>query len=129
MPSILLTDQGRNFESHLVKSMCQLFGIENRRTTAYHPQTDRLCELFYAILKSLLRMKVNNDRNDWDEQVPHALLAYRISKQSSTGATTLEMLYGRDARLLLGAEKETIATKPTHGPAKYLEDLQRRQSM
>ena len=127
MPSILLTDQGRNFESHLVKSMCQLFGIEKRRTTAYHPQTDGLCERFNAILKSLLRMKVNNDQNDWDEQLPHALLAYRISKQSSTGATPFEMLYGRDARLPLGAEKEEIATKPTHGPAKYLEDLKRRQ--
>ena len=127
MPSVLLTDQGRNFESHLVKSMCQLFGIEKRRTTAYHPQTDGLCERFNAILKSLLRMKVNNDQNDWDEQLPHALLAYRISKQSPTGVTPFEMLYGRDARLPLGVEKDEIVAKPTHGPAKYLEDLKRRQ--
>ncbi len=54
MPSVLLTDQGRNFESHLVTSMCELFGIEKRRTTAYHPQTDGLCERFNGILKSLL---------------------------------------------------------------------------
>ena len=36
MPSVLLTDQGRNFESHLVASICQLLGIEKTRT-AYHP--------------------------------------------------------------------------------------------
>ena len=76
MPSVLRTDQGRNSESHLVASMCQLFGIEKRRTTAYHPQTDGLCERFKGILKSLLRMRVNNDKDDWDEQLPHALLAY-----------------------------------------------------
>lgn len=76
MPSVLLTDQRRNFESHLVKSVCQLFGIEKRRTTAYHPQTDGLCERFNGVLKALLRMKVNNDKDDWDEQLPHALLAY-----------------------------------------------------
>ncbi len=80
MPSVLLTDQGRNFESHLVTSMCELFGIEKRRTTAYHPQTDGLCERFSGILlkqwKSLLRMRVNNDKDDWDEQLPNALLAY-----------------------------------------------------
>jgi transposase InsO family protein len=87
MPSVLLTDQSRNFESHLVTSMCELFGIEKRRTTAYHPQTDGLCERFNGILKSLLRMRVNNDKDDWDEQLPNALLAYRVSKQSSTGVT------------------------------------------
>ena len=62
-----------------------------------------------------------------DEQLPHALLAYRSSNQSSTEAMPFEMLYGRDARLPLGVEKEEIAVKPTHGPATYLEDLKRRQ--
>ena len=128
MPSVLLMDQGRNFESHLVASMCQLFGIEKRRTTAYHPQTDGLCERFNGILKTLLRMRVNNDKDDWDEQLPHALPAYRVSKQSSTGATPFEMLYGRDPRLPLGVEPEELETKPTHGPAKYLEDLKKRQN-
>ncbi len=128
MPSVLLTDQGRNFESHLVTSMCELFGIEKRRTTAYHPQTDGLCERFNGILKSLLRMRVNNDKDDWDEQLPNALLAYRVSKQSSTGVTPFEMLYGRDARLPLGVESKEVVAKPTHGPAKYLEDLKKRQN-
>ena len=127
MPSILLTDQGRNFESHLFASMCKLFGIEKRRTTPYHPQTDGLCERFNGVLKALLRMKVNNDKDDWDEQLPHALLAYRVSKQSSTGATPFEMLYGRDVRLPLGTEIEDPQPKPTHGPAKYLQDLKKRQ--
>eukprot|EP00794_Sanderia_malayensis_P013568 gene13568-14969_t len=127
MPSVLLTDQGRNFESHLMKSACQLFGIEKRRTTAYHPQTDGLCERFNGVLKALLRMKVNSDKNDWDEQLPHALLAYQVSKQSSTGVTPFEMLYGRDVRLPLGTEQEELLAKPTHGPAKYLEDLRKRQ--
>ena len=44
--------------------MCQLFGIEKRRTTAYHPQTVGLCERFNGILKTLLRMRVNNDKDD-----------------------------------------------------------------
>ena len=128
MLSVLLTDQGRNFESHLFKSMCQLFGIEKRRTTAYHPQTDGFCERFNGILKSLLRMRVNNDKDDSDEQLPSALLAYRVSKQSSTGVTPFEMLYGRDAcSLPLRVEQEEVEPKPTHGSIKYLEDLKKRQ--
>ena len=96
MPSVLLTDQGGNFESHLVASMCQLFEIKKRKTTVYHPQTDgRFCERFNGILKTLLRMRVHNDKDDWDEKLPHALLDYRVNKQSFTGATLFEMLYGR----------------------------------
>jgi hypothetical protein len=51
-----------------------------------------------------------------------------VSKQSSTGATPFEMLYGRYPRLPLGVEPEELETKPTHGPAKYLEDLKKRQN-
>ena len=79
MPSVLLTDQGKNFESKVVASLCEMFGIEKRRTTGYHPQTDGLCERFNGILKSFLRARVNREKNDWDEQLPHALLAYRVS--------------------------------------------------
>eukprot|EP00112_Aurelia_sp_Birch-Aquarium-sp1_P013200 Seg2794.1 transcript_id=Seg2794.1/GoldUCD/mRNA.D3Y31 product="hypothetical protein" protein_id=Seg2794.1/GoldUCD/D3Y31 len=37
------------------------------------------------------------------------------------------MLYGRDVRLPMGAEQDEIQAKPTHGPARYLEDLKKRQ--
>ena len=127
MPLVLLTDQGSNFESKVIASLCEMFGIEKRRTTAYHPQTDGLCERFNGILKSLLRMRVNQEKNDWDEQLPNALLAYRISTQSSTGVTPFEMLYGREAQLPLGPEQEKIVSSPTHGPAKYVEELKKRQ--
>ena len=75
MPSVLLTDQDSNFESKVINSVCEMFGIEKRRATAYHLQTDGLCERFNRILKSLLRMRVNKEKNDWDDQLPHALLA------------------------------------------------------
>ena len=35
---ILHSDQGTNFESKLIKSICDLMGIQKTRTTAYHPK-------------------------------------------------------------------------------------------
>ncbi|CAB4001479.1 Hypothetical predicted protein [Paramuricea clavata] len=55
-------------------------------------------------------------KENMDEQLPHALPGYRVSKQSSTGATPFEMLYGRNLRLPLGLEAEELEIKPTHGP-------------
>ena len=128
LSSVLLTDQGKNFESKVVASLCEMFGIEKRRTTAYHPHTDGLCERFNGILESLLRIRINREKSDWDEQLPHALLAYRVTVQASTNVSPFEMLYGREARLPFGADQEMLVSSPTHGPAKYVEELKKRQN-
>ena len=44
IPQCLLTDQGRNFESLLLRKVFQYFGVKKLRTTPYHPQTDGLTE-------------------------------------------------------------------------------------
>ena len=127
LPGVLLTDQGANFQSKLVKSMCQMFNIDQRRTTAYHPQTNGLCERFNQTLKALLRARVNKDQDNWDEELPNVLLSYRIAKQETTGISPFELLYGRQARLSFSACPSDGLSIPTHGPGKYLENLRVRQ--
>ena len=46
VPSILHSDQGRNFESDMLHQMLQAFEIKKSRTTAYHPQCDGMVERF-----------------------------------------------------------------------------------
>ena len=38
------------------------------------------------------------------------------------------MLYGREARLHFGADQEMLISSPMHGPAKYVEELKKRQN-
>ena len=38
VPQKIHSDQGRDFESKLVKSLCELYGIKKTRTTPYHPR-------------------------------------------------------------------------------------------
>ena len=59
--------------------MCYNFKIDQLRTSAYHPQTNGLCERFNQTLKALLRTRVDNDQDNWDEELPHTLLSHRIA--------------------------------------------------
>ena len=54
VPEKILTDQGRNFESDLMKKVFEVMGIEKLRTCAYHPKTDGQVERFNRTLKALL---------------------------------------------------------------------------
>ena len=44
IPDTILTDQGTNFTSTLLKGLYQLLGVKALRTSPYHPQTDGLVE-------------------------------------------------------------------------------------
>ena len=46
VPDTIHTDQGKNFDSALVKENCQLLGIKKMRTIPYHPPSDGLGECF-----------------------------------------------------------------------------------
>ncbi|XP_041446986.1 uncharacterized protein LOC121403156 [Xenopus laevis] len=51
IPQTILTDQGSNFQSSLMRQINQLLGIQAVRTSPYHPQTDGLVERFNQTLK------------------------------------------------------------------------------
>jgi len=50
LPQIVHSDQGRNFESTVLKETLEAFGISKSRTTAYHVQGDGLVERFNCSL-------------------------------------------------------------------------------
>eukprot|EP00731_Ephydatia_muelleri_P023225 Em0015g808a len=70
VPDVLHTDQGRNFESALLKEVCQLLGVVKTRTTPYHPQSDDLVERFNRTLLNLLSMAASENERDWDLHIP-----------------------------------------------------------
>ena len=97
VPSILHSDQGRNFESHMLHQMLQAFGIRKSRTTAYHPQCDGMVERFNRSLLQLLRCYVSTEE-DWESYLPLVLYAYRTVPHSTTGVSPFHLMFGRDPK-------------------------------
>ena len=77
VPSTVTTDHGRQFESHLWKSLTQLLGIRHVRTTAYHPQLNGLIKCLHRQLKSAL--KASPQPEHWADMLPMTLLELRTS--------------------------------------------------
>jgi hypothetical protein len=106
-PQFLHSDQGANFESDIMKSVCSLLKIEKTRTVPRHPESDGMVERWNQTVQQILS-KISDDKPfDWDLYVPFALMAYRSSKHESTGQTPNVMLFGRENVLPLQAFTET----------------------
>ena len=118
VPKVLLTDQGRNFESQLIAQVCARLGIEKRATSAYHPQNDGQTERFNRTLNDMLSQYVSKNEKDWDKWLPNVLFAYRSAVHSTTGVSPFEMLYGRRPRLPI--ELQVPVAEEKISPRKYL---------
>ncbi|CAH1253110.1 RTL1 [Branchiostoma lanceolatum] len=99
VPYQLHSDQGRDFDSQIVHTLCQELGIKKTRTTAYHPEGDGMVERFNRTVCQILTMYVNDSHTDWDARLQSALFAYRTSVHSSTDYTPFFLTYGEEARV------------------------------
>ena len=115
VPSQLHSDQGRNFESGLVKQLCKFYGITKTRTTPYHPQGNGQCERFNRTLFDLLRTLTDKQKRQWPRVLPQLLFAYNTTVNSTTGYSPYELLFGRRPHLpvdaLLGTDGDDPQTE------------------
>jgi hypothetical protein len=124
MPSELHSDQGRNFDGHLVRMICERLGIYKTRTTRYHPQSDGQTERMNRTLLSSLAKLCHEDRS-WDRMTPLVLLQYRSTIHSSTGLTPNMLMFGRDVTLPADLLFPPPTQESTNQPA-YLQQLEMR---
>ena len=71
---VIHSDQGREFENGLMKSLCALLGCTKTRTAPYHPESDGMIERFNRTCLMMLSMFVNDRRDNWHELLPFIIL-------------------------------------------------------
>ena len=97
-PYTILSDQGREFESKLFKSLNAMLQTKKLRTTTYHPRTDGMVERSNRTVIDILS-KYCEGESDWDLKMPLALFAIRTSEHTTTGFSPFSLIYGREARI------------------------------
>ncbi|XP_049342867.1 uncharacterized protein LOC125807104 [Solanum verrucosum] len=108
VPKSIITDNGANLNSHLMREICEQFKITHRNSTAYRPQMNGAVEAANKNIKKILRKMIDN-RRGWHEMLSYALLGYRTTIRTSVGATPYLLVYGAEA--VIPAEVEIPSLK------------------
>lgn len=124
LPSRIHSDQGRDFESRLIKELLTMLGIKKSRTTPYHPQGDAQPERFNRTLLSMLGTLEQRHRQKWSQHVSLMVHAYNNTRNEATGYSPYYLMFGREARLPIdlcfGLEVDGDDTNTHH---QYVEKL------
>lgn len=93
-PERLHSNQGRDFESTLIKELCLLLGIKKTRTTPCHPLGNPV-ERFNHTLLEMLGTLEEEDKVKWRDFVQPLVHAYNCTKNDTTGFSPYKLMFGR----------------------------------
>lgn len=97
-PERLHSDQGRDFESQVIKELCALVGTKKVRTSPYHPRGNPV-ERYNRTLLSMLGTLKDREKTRWREYVRPLTHAYNCTRSDVTGFSPYELMFGRQPRL------------------------------
>ena len=120
LPRAILTDQGANFTSLLMKKVAKRFRIKRYTTSAYHPQSNGSIERSHHVLTEYLKLYIENSRN-WDEWVELAIFSYNTSVHEGMKFSPHELVFGNLAREPISEIIIEENMEPTY--TEYLRDL------
>lgn len=98
IPERLHSDQGRDFESAVIKDLCLLLGIKKTRTTPYHPRGNPV-ERFNRTLLEMLGTLEEESKARWRDYVQPLVHAYNCTKNDTTGFSPYQLMFGRQPNL------------------------------
>ena len=119
MPLVSHSDQGREFENGLMKSLCTLLGCVKTRTAPYHPESDGMVEWFNHTCLMMLSMCVNDRRDNWHKLLPFVMHAYRTSVHESTGYSPFRLMMGEECSLPQDVTTEELRASREHDVAPH----------
>ena len=124
VPEELFSDQGRQYESEIIQTICRRLNIKKKRTSPYHPRGNGMVERFNRTLKEQLAKLILENGGEWDHYLPAVVLSFNSTPHSSTGYSPYFLAHGREPRLPAAVTLSTPMSSLT--PQNYGTELVRR---
>ena len=98
-PTRIHSDQGANFESALIKDLCELGGTIKTHTSPYHAMGNGATERFNRTLLDMLGTLPEEKKADWKSYVAPLVHGYNCTRHESTQHAPFYLLFGRHPKL------------------------------
>src|SRR6266498_370252 len=89
----IISDRGSHFNNQVIEKLLERFKIRHNLSILYHPKINRLVERFNKTLCESL-VKLNEERENWDEYISPTLFAYRTKINKSIQFIPFHLTYG-----------------------------------
>ena len=114
IPTSIVSDRDVRFTGTAWGQLWRGLKVEQKMSTAYHPQTDGQTERANRTLQAVLRSYAES-RKDWDEWLPFVAAVYNSTVQDATGRTPFELNFP-DARSIDPLQEAIKGRTPTVDP-------------
>ena len=126
-PTIVHTDQGRNFTSQLFQDLCSYLECTKTRTTPYRPNSNGQVERYNRMILTFIRCFIAGNDRDWDQHLAILGMSLRSTVNRTTGFTANMLMLGRELKMpwdvVFGAD---ITKSPYSNIPDYVQDILRR---
>ena len=130
VPREVLSDQGTQLISDLMKEVNRLLSVKQMATTPYHAMCNGLCEKYNGTLKIMIKRLCQEKPTDWDRYLCPLLFAYREVPHEGLGFSPFELLFGRTVRGPMSILKELwtgkVESNEVKSSCKFVLDLRDR---
>ena len=123
------SDQGSNFMSGLMQQVLHELGVQQLKSSAYHPESQGAIERFHQTLKNMIRVYCFEYQAEWDQSVHMLPFTVREAVQDSLEFSPFELVFGHTVRGPLKLLKENwLASEPPTNLLDQMSDLHHRHT-
>ena len=103
VPKAIISDGDSHFCNKPFENLLTKYGVKNKVTTPYYPQTSGQVELANRVIKTTLMKVVNSNRKDWSLKLLDSLWAYKTTYKTIFRMSPYHLVYGKACHLLISA--------------------------
>lgn len=95
VPQTIVSDQGTEFMSKILKEICKILKVQQISSTSYHHQTLGSLENTHKNLGAFLRMQSDKFPDSWSSWVHFWSFAFNTTVHTETEYTPYELVFGK----------------------------------
>ncbi|XP_055635699.1 retrovirus-related Pol polyprotein from transposon 412 isoform X1 [Toxorhynchites rutilus septentrionalis] len=121
-PKAIKTDMGTEYKNEVFKEICTMLSIDQKFSTAYHPETIGALERSHRCLNEYLRQFINEQQDDWDSWLPFFTFFYNTTPHTEHTFSPFELVFGNQANYPTELKNTTIVD-PVYNHDSYHKEL------